>query len=242
MKKQIIILLSFSILSACTVPHLLVSDSLKTGATKMQVKGTQGFLINQVVTFGEYKTSIIKRNLNTSSRSTYNNDTTFYEPENRLNFTQFTPDNLQAEVNAVVRFLQKEYESFFGIRSDLTNYSYTGEIVLNGLDENTWEFVFPYEMKENPADNLMCVVRDIHVKEILVKALNKTETQVRQVTLPEGGYEFIMDGTPVGAVSVINSGEVWILNEIGPDIKLILSSLSTSLLLEHTLKSVDKTR
>jgi len=48
------------------------------------------------------------------------------------------------------------------------------------------------------------------------------------------GYEFVMDGKVIGAVSLVNKGEVRLVENTGPEVKLVASALATGLLLRHS--------
>ena len=50
------------------------------------------------------------------------------------------------------------------------------------------------------------------------------------------GFEFLHNGHSIGAVSVMNSGKVWIRNDIPSELKLVVSSISTSLLVRHSMQ------
>ncbi|WP_157486706.1 hypothetical protein [Dyadobacter alkalitolerans] len=53
------------------------------------------------------------------------------------------------------------------------------------------------------------------------------------------GYEFQLDGKIIGAVSTVNNGKVWFKKGLGDDIKLILASVSSGLMLRnHVEESV----
>jgi hypothetical protein len=41
----------------------------------------------------------------------------------------------------------------------------------------------------------------------------------------------------MGAVSVMNRGRVWVKNDLHPDLKLVVASLATSMLLRHNMEA-----
>jgi hypothetical protein len=50
------------------------------------------------------------------------------------------------------------------------------------------------------------------------------------------GYEFVYKDQAIGAVETINNGKVWFKNDLQDDLKLVLASLSSSLLLRTSLE------
>jgi hypothetical protein len=66
----ILALIFLSILS-CKVPTLLISENLKENTTVLDVNGRQGWQFNQVISFGDYVTSKIKKGWTRSTDFTF---------------------------------------------------------------------------------------------------------------------------------------------------------------------------
>jgi len=67
MKNIIVLIILISFVTACSTPKLAIPDQFSSVATKMHVKGTNGWTINQKLTFGQFKTSKVKRGWNTTT-------------------------------------------------------------------------------------------------------------------------------------------------------------------------------
>lgn len=71
MKAVLFTLVAATIMAgSCSTPKIAVSDDLKSGHDEYAVKGRQGLLINQKLSFGNYKTQRVKRSW-TKGSSTY---------------------------------------------------------------------------------------------------------------------------------------------------------------------------
>jgi hypothetical protein len=50
------------------------------------------------------------------------------------------------------------------------------------------------------------------------------------------GYEFRLNGKTIGAVSTVNNGKVWLKNTLHPELKLVLASVSSGLMLRNSVR------
>jgi hypothetical protein len=71
---------------------------------------------------------------------------------------------------------------------------------------------------------------------IEVNGIKKLENGKPSLAYKFWGYEFIYNGQPVGAVEIVNNGNVWVKNNLPEDLKLVLASISSSLLLRTSLE------
>lgn len=235
MFKRLFFPLAFSITFACSLPKILVSDNLKSDTSVLPANGRRGWQINQIITYGDYSTSQIKRGWPSPMEDTY--ETRFQYATNKLSFTQFTPDSLQAEVRAVGKFLNEEEEFLFGFLSYTIRFenSFTGIIIPGDNPSDVWEFIIHNPEGSLPENEECGMARDTEGNEIHIRGINELEGQSNRQYIDNFGFEFLHNGTAIGAVSVLNNGQVWIKNGLGPDIKLVLSCISTSLLVRHSL-------
>lgn len=133
------------LLSSCTAVKLSVPSAFSEQATKMPVKGVNGWKINQQLSFGNYKTSSIKRGWDFTSSVQYTKfhinpeemllrvfaiDTDKRRENQRSKFRYMIEDgNLAAEVFATEKFNEKElvYKSnnpWLGDASKTQRYEY----------------------------------------------------------------------------------------------------------------------
>ena len=133
------------LLSSCTAVKLSVPSAFSEQATKMHVKGVNGWKINQQLSFGNYKTSSIKRGWDFTSSVQYTKfninpeemllrvfdiDTDKRRENQRSKFRYMIEDgNLAAEVFATEKFNERElvYKSnnpWLGNASKTQRYEY----------------------------------------------------------------------------------------------------------------------
>ena len=237
MRKPITVIILFIIgLTSCKTPAIVVSDELKSNAAPMDVKGRQGFQFNQVITYGDFSTSKIKRGWTNSADIRF--ITHFSRAEEKLNFTQNAPDNRHAEVFAVGKFKSNEIELLNGFMSYSLAYdnSFAGTIIPADKETSSWEFIIHNPEASLPRDADCGAARDNHGNEILITGVKKLENQNSWFQMDNFGFEFLHNGHSIGAVSVMNSGKVWIRNDIPSELKLVVSSISTSLLVRHSMQ------
>ncbi|GGC02007.1 hypothetical protein GCM10011325_31340 [Dyadobacter sediminis] len=202
------------------------------------VKGKQGFQIGQTLSFGAYKTGKVKRGW------TFNYAVPFIMKFNgakqKLSFQQFGANNKTADIALVSRFKETEFEpikDYFSIALQYKNY-FAGTIKLNS-EEDSWDFI---------VHNVDGTSRSIRNNQTIGFARNRQtridiigirELEGSSALITQGdvyGYEFQMQGKVIGAVSTINNGKVWIRKELDDDLKLVLASISSGLMLRNSLE------
>ncbi len=153
------------VFSSCTAVKLSVPSTFSSQATKMQVKGLNGWKINQQLSFGHYKTSTIKRGWDFTSAVQYTKfnlkpeemllrvfdiDTDKRRENQRSKFSYLVEDgNLVAEVFATEKFSEKElvYKSnnpWIGNVSKTQRYEYAFSaaiLPLTATDNEPWSLV-----------------------------------------------------------------------------------------------------
>jgi len=223
------------ILSSCTTPNIIVSDNLKTNTTVMDAKGRQGLQFNQVITFGDYSTSKVKRGWTAGYDVSF--VTRFKGAKEKLNFIQFTPEK-RAYVLAVGKFKSTELELLNGFLSYAFQYEnyFAGSIIPSETPNDIWEFIIHNPEGGTSGDFECGLAKDKNGNEIRIRGVRKIEKQTNWVKLDNFGFEFIYKDQAIGAVSTINNGRVWIKNDINDDLKLVLSSMSSSLLVRHSMQ------
>ena len=228
-------------LSACSTPSIVVSDHLRHGTQVMEATGRQGWQFNQVLSFGDYRTSPIKRGWTQGYQIQF--VARFQKAKQKLSFTQQGPGGRQAEVLAVGQFENTEFDLLKGFLSYSTSYrnSFAGSIVPREGQGGSWEFVIHNPESSLPRDADTGMAQDSRGRKLLIRGVKKVEGQANWVQLDNFGFEFLLDGRAVGAVSTINSGRVWMRHDLDPELKQVVAALSTSLLVRHSLsESFDK--
>lgn len=153
------------ILSSCTSVKLAVPSNFSAEATKMHVKGLNGWMINQQLSFGNYRTSSIKRGWDFTSTVQYSKfslkpeemflkvfdiDTDNRKLNQRNKFRYLIEDgNLVAEIFATEKFHEKQlvYKSnnpWLGDVSRTKGYEYAFSaaiLPLTATDNEPWSLV-----------------------------------------------------------------------------------------------------
>ncbi|MEO6282504.1 MAG: hypothetical protein ABIN80_31000 [Dyadobacter sp.] len=224
--------------SSCHTAELAVDNDLKNETEVYLVKGRQGTQIGQVISFGDFKTSKVKRGWTFSYSIPF--IVKFNGAKEKLSFEQFDPNGNTADVALVSRFKETEYASlndYFSISLNYKNY-FAGSIKLN-TQEEAWEFIV-----HNVDGGSRNLGRD---KTIGFLQNGATKVDIYGVRQLEGspsfvtqddvyGYAFHLNGKIIGTVSTINNGKVWLKNGLSDDLKLILASISSGLMLRNVME------
>lgn len=224
------LLISLALLtSACTTPAVKVDDSLQANSTPFMVEGKQGWLFNQKLTFGPYQTSKIDRGWTFSYELPF--FVSFEGSREKIGFTQLDASGNSAEVNCVGKIRQVTLmKELFGISAEYKN-SFAGIIMLN---KTPWEFIV-YNPEEGTWGNETrgFIRNGSNVIDILpVRELEEG----KNLSYQNLGFKFSRNDQVLGQVTVINKGEVRILNTLSDDEKLLLSGLSSALLVRSKLE------
>lgn len=220
------------LLFGCKSPDLVMSPDLKQSAEAFDVKGKQGWQINQVISFGGFHSSKIKKGWVTHLDLEFL--LRFKNASQKLSFTQFSPEGNSAEVFAVSKFHSSEIPLLGGFLSFSYKYkdAFAATIASsnNGVKSN-WDFII-YNMGDISAQSWECgEIRNLNGSDVVeIKGVNQTVGSSRWDMKQYAGFEFFYKGESVAAVSRINNGKVWLKKELPADLKLVLASASTAIL------------
>lgn len=159
------IIFALFLLTSCTAAKVSVPDAFSSQATKMPVKGLNGWMINQQLSFGPYQTSKIKRGWDFTSSLQYtqfsispeemllqvfdiHTDKASLSQRNKFQYVLKSGKQV-AEIYATEKFNEKQlvYKSnnpYIGNTSATQRYEYafTAAIVpVSGKKENPWSLV-----------------------------------------------------------------------------------------------------
>lgn len=243
MKKVIFMaLLGALTMVACKTPNIAISKQLEENTSVYDVKGRQGWQFNQVINYGEYTTSKIKRGWSLGYDFPF--AVRFQKAKEKLSYKQHTPFGTSADVLCIGQFKNTEIPilgNFFGISLDYEDY-FAGSVKNSFLN---WDFVVynpdnnnVFKQNEKAKTSGEIINSDNKEERIIIKPVHKVEGQF----YPKGtegfnlyGFEFFENGKSIGAVSLVNNGRVWINNDISKDKKLVLSSVMTGLMVRHSM-------
>jgi hypothetical protein len=174
------VFLAAILLTSCTAAKLSVPESFQKQSTRYSVKGLNGWMINQKLSFGPYQTSSIKRGWDFTSSVQYtkfrvspeeavlkvfdiNTDKRNLNQRNKFQYTLEEGDQL-AEIYATEKFSEKQlvYKSnnpYIGSASKTNryDYSFTAAIVpLTAKEKDPWSLVMinKYDIAKDTARRL----------------------------------------------------------------------------------------
>lgn len=276
--NKLIIIASMFILGSCTAAKVAVPEKLSSQATRMPVKGLNGWMVNQQLKFGPYQTSSIKRGWDFSSSVAFSKFS--LRPEEMLlkvfdvstdkntntqkNAFQYSIEdgNLVAEIFATEKFQEKQlvYRSnnpWIGSASKTQRYEYAFNasiLPLTRTDNKPWSLVMINKYDINNDASTGVFRRPMFDEEGY--ATNGEETiairalRLEKVTTKSGkdskvlggpmltGYELSWDGGVVGIVDILDNS-IWLVNDLEPRDKLIISSIASAIMLKR-MQDVEK--
>lgn len=224
--------------SSCRTAELAVNNDLKNETELFDVKGKQGFQISQTLSFGAYKTSKVKRGWTFSYAVPF--IVKFNGAREKLSFQQFGKNNESADVALISKFKETEYEpikDYFSVALKYKNY-FAGSIKLNS-GEDSWDFIVHNvdgTSRSIRNNNTAGFVRNRNTK---IEIIGIHELEGSAAIITQGnvyGYEFQLDGNVIGAVSTLNNGKVWMKKGLADDLKLVLASVSSGLMLRNSME------
>lgn len=223
---------------ACKTAELAVDQGLQTETESYAVKGRQGSQIGQVLSFGGYRTDKVKRGWTFGYSLPF--IVKFNGASEKISFTQFGPNGHAADVALISKFRETELaalEAFFSVSLKYKNY-YAGTV--KPLDAGSgWDFIVhnvdgaERSIQKNSTAGFIRNGSTL----IEVAGIRQLEGSTAMLTQNEVyGYEFRLDGKVIGAVSTINSGKVWLKTGLNDELRLILASVSSGLMLRNAVQ------
>jgi hypothetical protein len=229
-------LLATLTLSACQTPNLVLSPDLQSEVQTMEVSGRMGLTWGRTLRFGEFSTSKVQGGWPTMTRVNF--VVKFEQARQKLSFTQFGPGGRSAEVLAVGRFRNTEISLLNGHLNYTPDYvnAFSGTVVLPDGGP-VWDFLV-----DEPEGGTLRPVPGIARTQdgrgqISIEPVRRIEGQAAFMpTVDNWGFEFRHGGRVIGAVSLLNQGRVWMRQDISPELQQVVASMSSALLLRHSLR------
>lgn len=224
-----IFLLTFA---ACTTPQMMVNRELRQNADSWNVKGKQGWMINQKLSFGPFATGKVSRGWTRSYDIPF--FVRFKGSRERFHFEQKGPEG-SLVVHTVQSIKSKEVEflkGFFSIPIDFKD-AFTGTI---GTESNpaVWTFVI-----NNPNDQFFGEKSEGYLSDgnILYK-IREVRQNNKKRDVKWGsifGYEVFRNGKAVAGIETINNGRVWLDKSLDGEETQLLAAFAAALLLRSEL-------
>jgi hypothetical protein len=224
---------------SCRTAEVAVNNDLKSNSEVYAVKGRQGFQVGQVLSFGDFTTSKVKRGWTFSYSVPF--IVKFQGAKEKLSFQQFDQNKNVADVAVVSRFKETEYTpvgDYFDISLRYKNY-FAGTLKMNGA-EDTWDFIIHNVDGNERSLGKNGTAGFIRNRQTKIDIVGIRELEGASSFLTQNdvyGYEFRQNGQIIGSVSTINNGKVWFKNGLNEDLKLVLAGVSSSLMLRNNVEN-----
>lgn len=232
-----------------------LSNSGKAEVQGLEVKGRQGLLINQKLSFGEFQTSKVRRSWTRGREGSFGvpvgaggRDVLSYETIEKAQSFSFQMEDLNGNrsiVNALSEFAAEELqlnknigglvEDLFGVTLTGNNIFYLQLFINNELQP--WELILNNEAAQVAAKEykgLFAASEDLYY---VLKPITKVEGKKGPTNLLMGsiGYEiFNKNEEPVAAVSLVDGGQVFFQTS-DPSERFLLANLCAALLLQENI-------
>lgn len=232
MKTTSIAFITSFILLGCKVQEMKLKDADKHQSIIVPVKGRQGLLINQKLSFGDFKAFDVKRGW----IKTYNMPfvVAFSGASEKISF-RVTHGKDTAAVFALGKISVSELNllnDFFRIPLKNTDV-FAGSVNMNG--KSIWRFYITNAGNSIPDEPSVGYITNdtVNIEIKNIRELNGHQNRFTKFDIY--GYEFIKDGKFLGAVETINNGKVYLAYNNTKESNLLIASISSAILLRNDL-------
>ncbi|MEK6479708.1 hypothetical protein WJR50_19350 [Catalinimonas sp. 4WD22] len=232
-------------ITACTTPQMLLQEPLASEAAPMPVKGRQGWLINQKLSFGNYQTDKVQRGWTfsygidlflTELQGAQQKFSFTLEDEKGQRYTVMSAHQLSGVVIPVDRFTPKakpavhELLSFTVQTKDMmaaTLYDHQQQEHWHMLMMHTDDF-----RKDGKYVGLLSSEATTPIQIVPVRKLAEQKSWGGDIV----GFDFQQDGHSLAAVELLNQGRVWINSALPDDMQSLLAAACATLLLQQEIE------
>lgn len=245
---KIILLCALSGLMACTTPQMLINEQLARQSIPMDVKGRQGWMLKQEISFGSYMSDRVQRGWT----QTHGWDLYLARLQNAKDKYSFTLFDTAADVRAAYTVSASRHikgidlpigqllgESVHPALRELASFSMQAQDVFAAsLYNNQWQEAW-HLMILNPDDirkngryaGLLMSDQQESIELVPVRSLQNGKTIGTDIV----GFDFVRQDRTLASVELLNNGRVWIDQSLEAGERLVLASASATLLLQHDL-------
>lgn len=226
---------------ACSTPQMLLDDQLASQSKMMPVKGRQGWMLHQEVSFGPYSTDKVSRGWTRS----YNVDLFLLGLESAKEKYSFNIMDGQEAFTAMcanqVKGIDIPVDRFINSSAPKDLFSFTVQTkdvftatIINDANTEPWYLLIANRDDFRKNGKYVGVLTNNESAPITIVPVRKLQDQ-KTVGIDVVGFEFKEAEQVIGAVEVLNQGKVWVSNALDNKKKLLLATASTALLLQRDL-------
>lgn len=221
-------------LASCSTPQMAVDNQLQS-ATAMPVKGRQGWMLNQRLSFGEFTTGKVKRGWLKSYDIPF--IVRFSGAKEKLAYDLTDGEGNTAEVFAMGKLREQDlllFNKYFEVNLNWQD-AFSGTVSLNEGRQH-YDFLLTDLNQNNwfrPAEGFIRYQDGL----IDVQPVGRLANGKRFLGQQSLGFQFVYRGEVAGAVETLNHGRVWLKDGLAPELRLVLSSVAAALLLRSELEA-----
>jgi len=263
MKSIYILLLTITVALGCSTPQVALTDNLWTNKEAYKVKGRQGILIKQKLSFGQYATNTVSRSFtkgNSSftgigsgsfTNSTYRNiiGVEYTNKKQTIRFSLKDDQQNNSDVYCVSKFNARDLqiggrpnsilniaEDLLGITSQSNSFFYVQVHV--DSSRGPWQLILNNQAAQAKAKQykgIFALDKDTYYT---LKPITKLATKKGNQSILAGSVGFEIFNTkdePVAAVSLMDNGMVF-MNSTSAKEKFLLANLIAALLLQQEIE------
>ena len=259
MKQLFYILFASAIVTGCAPFKLAVSDDLKSAHDEYEVKGKDGIMIKQKLSFGEFTTTKVKRSWTKGNSgrtgigfgSPYQDNwvniisTEYINRKQTVNFN-LTDGKFQSDVYCVSRFNSKDLQvgarenSILNIGLDIFGNGYSSNStyyvqLFTRSDERPWELLLDNEEAQMRSRTYSGYIAKSKEEYYTIHPATKIEKNGKVGSTLAGAVGFeIRDpkGVTVAAVSQMNKGMVFLGKRTAEE-RFLLANICAAILLQQ---------
>jgi hypothetical protein len=250
------------IVTGCSSFKMSVSDDLKPAYDEYNVKGRQGILIKQKMSFGEYSTNTVHRSwtkgysgrtgigVGDHVRQEWINiiSVNYIDKKQTIHY-EMNSGSQQSEVYCVSRFNAQDLEigaspnNILNIAMDIMGIGgrssslYYAQIFASPKDEQPWQLVLDNQAAQALPDRYVGKLAKSASEYYTIVPVTKVESKGKtgNTLLGAIGFEFRnAEGKTVAAVSLIDKGMVY-LGKTTAEERFLLANACTALLLQEVI-------
>jgi hypothetical protein len=257
-------LLFFSIIcvlcTQCTTPKIAVSETGWNNKQEFKVKGRQGILIKQKLSFGNYATNTVKRSwtkgnssrtgIGTMVNDAYHNiiSVEYINKKQTIRFSLTDDKQQQSDVYCATKFAGRDLqigkrpnsiiniaEDILGVTSQSTSFFYVQ--IYTDDKAGPWQLLLDNQAAQARAKTYQGVLALDKDNYYTIKPVYKMATKKGNQPILGGSIGFEIFNTaqqPVAAVSLIDNGMVF-LNSTSDKERFLLANLCAAILLQQEI-------
>ncbi|GJM34825.1 MAG: hypothetical protein DHS20C18_38260 [Saprospiraceae bacterium] len=219
-------------LIACSVPQIMVDENLQADTALYNVKGRQGWLVNQHLSFGDYRTGKVDRSWTKGYDIPF--IIRFSGAKEKLSFTLQDAVGDKADVFCLGKLREQDlliFHKYFDINIKAKD-AFTGSVAIG--ERNSFDFYVTNLNQNNWFREAEGWIKGEDLT-ISIQPIKHLEGGKRMLDMQAPGFSFVRDGKTLGAVEVLNQGRIWIKNDLPGEEKLLLAGVASALLLRSEL-------